>query len=328
MRREPASPSFYVDGTLYRTVGTPTDLSGTGAPASSFDTIYEFFGVQPYNVATAAPGDPGYNGGRWMVHGLTFADYAAAVATYDTNGSGDFDSEAEVLAALAGGAAVDHGHRQELRVPGDQDPLGRLGRRGVLHGRRAARDPFRRPGLSSMDMPETVLVVDDDATTRDVIVRYLEREGYEALEAEDGGRARAVIERDDPNLVILDLMLPGIDGLSVIRWIRSTGWTPVIMLTALGEETDRIVGLELGADDYVTKPFSPRELVARVKTVLRRSGPTAPAVERLETGDLVLDAAAREVHKHDADIRLTAKEFDLLWFLASHPRASSPATRS
>ena len=171
-----------------------------------------------------------------------------------------------------------------------------------------------------MDMPETVLVVDDDATTRDVIVRYLEREGYEALEAEDGGRARAVIERDDPNLVILDLMLPGIDGLSMIRWIRSTGWTPVIMLTALGEETDRIVGLELGADDYVTKPFSPRELVARVKTVLRRSGPTAPPVERLEAGELVLDAAAREVHKHGAEIRLTAKEFDLLWFLASHPR--------
>ena len=171
-----------------------------------------------------------------------------------------------------------------------------------------------------MDMPETVLVVDDDATTRDVIVRYLEREGFEALEAEDGGRARAVIESAEPNLVILDLMLPGIDGLSIIRWMRSTGWTPVIMLTALGEETDRIVGLELGADDYVTKPFSPRELVARVRSVLRRSGPTAPVVERLETGDLVLDAAAREVRKGDAEVRLTAREFDLLWFLASHPR--------
>ncbi len=169
-------------------------------------------------------------------------------------------------------------------------------------------------------MAETVLVVDDDATTRDVIVRYLEREGFEALEAEDGGRARAVIESAEPNLVILDLMLPGIDGLSVIRWMRSTGWTPVIMLTALGEETDRIVGLELGADDYVTKPFSPRELVARVRTVLRRSGPSAQAVERLETGDLVLDAAAREVRKGDAEVRLTAREFDLLWFLASHPR--------
>jgi DNA-binding response OmpR family regulator len=169
-------------------------------------------------------------------------------------------------------------------------------------------------------MAETVLVVDDDATTRDVIVRYLEREGFEALQAEDGGRARAVIETAEPNLVILDLMLPGIDGLSVIRWMRTTGWTPVIMLTALGEETDRIVGLELGADDYVTKPFSPRELVARVRSVLRRSGTAAPTVERIETGDLVLDAAAREVRRGDAEVRLTAKEFDLLWFLARHPR--------
>ena len=101
-------PAFYVDGTLYRTVGTPTDLTGTGAPASSFDTIYEFFGVQT-NVAAAAPGDPGYNGGRWMVHGLEFADYDAAVATFDANLSGDLDSEAEVTAAIAGGAATDIG---------------------------------------------------------------------------------------------------------------------------------------------------------------------------------------------------------------------------
>jgi hypothetical protein len=102
-------PSFYVDGTLYRTVGTPTDLTRTGAPASSFDTIYEFFGVQPYNVATAAPGDLGYNGGRWRVHGLTFTNYAAALTTYDANLSGDLDSEAEVTAAIAGGAATDIG---------------------------------------------------------------------------------------------------------------------------------------------------------------------------------------------------------------------------
>ena len=101
-------PAFYVDGTLYRTVGTPTDLTGTGAPASSFDTIYEFFGLQT-NVATAAPGDPDYDGGRWMVHGLAFADYDAAVAAFDANDSGDFDSEAEVAAAIAGGAATDMG---------------------------------------------------------------------------------------------------------------------------------------------------------------------------------------------------------------------------
>jgi hypothetical protein len=102
-------PSFYVDGTLYRTVGTPTNLSGTGAPASSFDTIYEFFGAQPFNVATTAPGDPGYNGGRWMVHGLTFSDYDAAVAAFDANDSGDLDSDEEVAAALAAGAATDIG---------------------------------------------------------------------------------------------------------------------------------------------------------------------------------------------------------------------------
>ena len=101
-------PAFYVDGTLYRTVGTPTDLTGTGAPASSFDTIYEFFGVQT-NVATAAPGDADYNGGRWMVHGLEFADYDAAVAAFDTNDSGDFDSDEEIAAALTAGAATDIG---------------------------------------------------------------------------------------------------------------------------------------------------------------------------------------------------------------------------
>jgi hypothetical protein len=102
-------PAFYVDGQLYRTVNTPTDLSHTGAPASSFDTIYQFFGVQSYNVATAGPGDTGYNGGRWRVHGLAFTDYPAAVQRFDTNHSGDFDSDEEVAAALAAGAAVDTG---------------------------------------------------------------------------------------------------------------------------------------------------------------------------------------------------------------------------
>jgi hypothetical protein len=102
-------PAFYVDGQLYRTVNTPTDLSGTGGPDSSFDTIYEFFGVQAHNVATAAPGDSGYNGGRWRVHGLQFADYDAALAQFDTNASGDFDSASEVTAALTAGAATDIG---------------------------------------------------------------------------------------------------------------------------------------------------------------------------------------------------------------------------
>lgn len=101
-------PAFYVDGQLYRTVGTPTDLSGTAAPLDSFDVIYEFFGLQP-NVATAAPGDTDYNGGRWQVHGLSFADYTAAVTAFDANGSGDLDSNGEVAAALAAGAATDAG---------------------------------------------------------------------------------------------------------------------------------------------------------------------------------------------------------------------------
>jgi hypothetical protein len=109
-------PSFYVDGQLYRTVNTPTDLSRTRAPDSSFDTIYQFFGLQP-NVATAAPGDPGFNGGRWRVHGLEFADYEAAVEQFDANNSGDFDSAAEVEAALAAGAAVDTGVIKSFECP-------------------------------------------------------------------------------------------------------------------------------------------------------------------------------------------------------------------
>lgn len=109
-------PAFYVDGRLYRTVGTPTDFSGTGAPAHSFDTIYEFFGLQ-LNVADSAPGHPGYNGGRWMVHGLEFTDYAAAVAAHDANGSGNLDSDEEVLAALASGAATDIGIIKQFECP-------------------------------------------------------------------------------------------------------------------------------------------------------------------------------------------------------------------
>jgi hypothetical protein len=111
-----SGPAFYVDGQLYRTVGTPTDLSATGGPDSSFDTIYQFFGLQP-NVATAAPGDPGFNGGRWRVHGLHFADYAAAVAQFDANGSGNLDSAAEVDAALAAGAATDIGVIKSFECP-------------------------------------------------------------------------------------------------------------------------------------------------------------------------------------------------------------------
>jgi DNA-binding response OmpR family regulator len=167
---------------------------------------------------------------------------------------------------------------------------------------------------------ETVLVVDDEPMLREVVVRYLEREGYRALVAADGTEAEAVLGKQAPDLVILDLMLPGMDGLELCRRIRARSSLPVIMLTARGEETDRIVGLELGADDYVTKPFSPRELVARVRTVLRRTGTTGEPRERLQHGDLVLDSETRDVHKAGRLVKLTAKEFDLLWFLASHPR--------
>jgi DNA-binding response OmpR family regulator len=119
---------------------------------------------------------------------------------------------------------------------------------------------------------------------------------------------------------VLDIMLPGTDGLALCRWIRERSDVPIIMLTARGEEADRIVGLELGADDYVTKPFSPRELTVRVGAILRRSGAAPTAPEHLRIAGLEIDATAREVTKDGLPVRLTAKEFDLLWFLASHPR--------
>jgi DNA-binding response OmpR family regulator len=166
----------------------------------------------------------------------------------------------------------------------------------------------------------TVLVVDDEPIVREVVVRYLAREGHRIVEAADGESARGAIERSDPDLVVLDVMLPGTDGLELCRWIRSFSELPVIMLTARGEEADRIVGLELGADDYVTKPFSPRELAARVRSVLRRAGPAGPAERRLTFGDVTLERATREARRRGVGVRLTAKEFDLLWFLAGHPR--------
>jgi DNA-binding response OmpR family regulator len=171
-----------------------------------------------------------------------------------------------------------------------------------------------------MNAMTTVLVVDDEPIVRDVVVRYLKREGFDTLEAGDGDAARRLIEQEPPELVVLDLMLPGTDGLALCRWIRSRGDLPVIMLTARGEEADRIVGLELGADDYVTKPFSPRELAARVRTVLRRSGARGAGAERLTFDALVIDAGTREVRANGRLLQLTAMEFDLLFFLASNPR--------
>jgi DNA-binding response OmpR family regulator len=166
----------------------------------------------------------------------------------------------------------------------------------------------------------TVLVVDDEPIVREVVVSYLQREGYRTLEAADGDRARELLQAESPGLVVLDVMLPGTGGLELCRWIRARSELPVIMLTARGEEADRIVGLELGADDYVTKPFSPRELAARVRTVLRRANSDLSGTERLSFDELSIDARTREVTKSGLQLSLTAKEFDLLWFLARHPR--------
>ena len=165
-----------------------------------------------------------------------------------------------------------------------------------------------------------VLVVDDDPTVREVVVSYLRAAQHEVLEAADG-ESVATIMRDTPaDLVVLDLMLPGIDGLEVCRRLRASSDVPVIMLTALGSETDRVVGLERGADDYVTKPFSPRELVLRVESVLRRAGErTRPEQGRLADGDLAIDLARHEATLDGRVLALTAREFDLLKFLVANP---------
>ncbi|MBK9712596.1 MAG: response regulator transcription factor [Kouleothrix sp.] len=170
---------------------------------------------------------------------------------------------------------------------------------------------------------ETILIVDDEQTIVEVVTLYLQREGFHVLTAADGRAALQVVEQRRPDLVVLDLMLPGLGGLDVTRQLRAGGALPIIMLTARGEEADRVVGLELGADDYVTKPFSPRELVARVKAVLRRTRPEAPAAPAessvLAIGGLRLDTPARSVTLDGQPISLTVREFDLLQFLMRHP---------
>ncbi len=191
-----------------------------------------------------------------------------------------------------------------------------------------------------------VLVVDDDLTVSDVVSRYLRREGYDVVSCADGHEALRLAADESPDLVVLDIMLPGMDGLAVCRALRETSPVPVILLTALGAETDRIVGLEVGADDYVTKPFSPRELVLRVGSVLRRAQhqpagapamlgrdlptrplplPNSPAPAPAQAGVFVdgplrVDLAAHEVELDGELLMLTVREFDLLAFLIAHPR--------
>ncbi|HEU5475739.1 MAG TPA: response regulator transcription factor [Actinophytocola sp.] len=166
-----------------------------------------------------------------------------------------------------------------------------------------------------------VLVVDDDLTVRDVVRRYLERGGHRVALADNGEDALRWIADNDPDLVVLDLMLPGIDGLEVCRRLRRRSAVPVVMLTALGEEENRIAGLELGADDYVTKPFSPKELALRVASVLRRAQAPPPRVEPrvVVDGELELDVAGHRAVLRGTELALTTREFDLLLFLMSHP---------
>ena len=174
-------------------------------------------------------------------------------------------------------------------------------------------------------MPDTekqrILVVDDDPTISDVVTRYLQNDGYDVQVAYDGEEALEHARAFYPDLVVLDLMLPKLDGLEVCRLLRCQGSVPIIMLTAKGDEMDRLVGLNLGADDYIAKPFSPRELVARVKAVLRRSG-SVPGIEEdsLRIDGLYINPRTRQVSVGGHDVDLTAKEFDLLRFLAMHPR--------
>jgi DNA-binding response OmpR family regulator len=174
-----------------------------------------------------------------------------------------------------------------------------------------------------------VLVVDDEPMVREVLARYLEHAGFAVETAVDGVQALERFAGSPPDLVLLDLMLPRIDGLEVFRSMRDGSRIPVIMITARGQETDRVVGLDLGADDYVTKPFSPREVVSRVRAVLRRaSGGSAPVTTGVvRSGDLEIDLDRREVSGHGGSVRLTRKEFDLLHFLASNPRVTFSRTQ-
>ena len=179
--------------------------------------------------------------------------------------------------------------------------------------------------MENVERRPRILVVEDDPTVAEVVARYLRRDGCDVEMVADGRVAVDRARAHPPDLMILDLMLPGLDGLEVFRRLRSFAPTPVIMLTARGDEDDRVLGLELGADDYVAKPFSPRELTARVKSVLRRAEGRMPVVppgsaHLLEAGDLVVDVGAREVLLEGRPVSLTVREFDLLVFLMLHPR--------
>ena len=167
---------------------------------------------------------------------------------------------------------------------------------------------------------QSILVVEDETSIASFVALYLKNAGYGVRAAATGAEALKQFEAEQPALIVLDLMLPDIDGIEVCRRIRQRSDVPILMLTARDEDIDKIIGLEVGADDYLTKPFNPRELVARVKSVLRRSTPEkrGPQPAQIRHGDLVVDAGRREVHVGDQEVQLAPKEFDLLWELLDH----------
>jgi two-component system alkaline phosphatase synthesis response regulator PhoP len=167
---------------------------------------------------------------------------------------------------------------------------------------------------------QSVLVVEDEASIASFVALYLKNAGYSVRTVATGGEALSQATTEPPSLIVLDLMLPDVDGIEVCRRIRSSSDIPILMLTARDEDVDKIIGLEVGADDYLTKPFNPRELVARVKSILRRSGPERrePGSAVLRHGDLMIDSGRREVRVGDDEIQLAPKEFDLLWELLDH----------
>ena len=167
---------------------------------------------------------------------------------------------------------------------------------------------------------QTVLVVEDEASIASFVALYLKNAGYTVKAVANGTDALAQVEAEQPALIVLDLMLPDMDGIEVCRRIRQRRDVPILMLTARDEDIDKIIGLEVGADDYMTKPFNPRELVARVKSILRRSTTERrdPETAEIRHGDLHVDAGRREVHIGDEEIQLAPKEFDLLWELLDH----------
>ncbi len=169
---------------------------------------------------------------------------------------------------------------------------------------------------------DQILLIEDEPSVGEVVGLYLRRAGYEVVIARDGRDALDILDRSFPQLVILDLMLPNVDGWEILQWVRTRSNVPIIVLTARREESDRIAGLEMGADDYITKPFSPQELVSRVRAVLRRGRTDLPANQMLPLafGDLAIDIGKRIVTLKSVEVDLTQKEFDLLLLLTRHPK--------